>query len=282
MTITQIVWNIDPVFLKLGSLQLRYYSFLFALGFILGYAIVKRMFKNEGIPLKELDNLLIYVLVGGLAGARLGHCLFYDWAYFSNHILEIFLPVQFEPKFHFTGFQGLASHGGAIGILISIAIFVKKSSMKNYLYVLDRIVIPTALAGSLIRLGNLMNSEIYGHQTDLPWGFIFARNGDTWASHPTQIYEAIVYLIIFFVLIALYKKRWKKKQDGYFSAIFLILVFTFRFFIEFVKEIQVGFERSMALDMGQILSIPFVVAGIILLIYSLRKKDKTTIIESNQ
>ncbi len=271
--LAKIIWDVDPVIFEIGNFGLRYYSLFFALGFIIGYMIVKRMFQKENIPVNELDNLLIYVLIGGLLGARLGHCFFYDWAYFSQHPLEIILPVQFQPEFRFTGFRGLASHGGAIGILIALVLFIRKSkAIKNYLYVLDRVAIPTALAGAFIRLGNLMNSEIYGHPTDLPWGFQFVRNGDTWASHPTQLYEALAYLITFAVLLILYNKRWKKAQHGYFLGIFLIMVFVARFFIEFVKEVQVSFEEGMALNMGQILSIPFILAGIGLLIYSMRKR----------
>ncbi len=269
-----IVWDVKPTIFGIGNFQLRYYSLLFALGFIIGYLIVKRFFKRENIELKELDNLLIYIIVGALVGARLGHCLFYDWAYFSNHILEIFLPVQFSP-FRFTGFQGLASHGGAIGILITLALFIRKSkTIKNYFQLLDYVAIPTALAGGFIRLGNLMNSEIYGHQTDLPWGFIFVRNGDTWASHPTQIYEALAYFTIFVILLVLYNKNWQKKIHGMYIGLFLIMVFTFRFFVEYVKEVQVEFEKTMALNMGQILSIPFIIVGIALLWYSLRKRGK--------
>ncbi|MGM0648970.1 MAG: prolipoprotein diacylglyceryl transferase [Bacteroidota bacterium] len=270
--LSSIRWDVDPVIFEIGNFGLRYYSLLFALGFIVSYFIVKHMFKKEGVPVKELDNLLVYVLVGGLVGARLGHCLFYDWAYFSQHPLEIFLPVQFQPEFRFIGFRGLASHGGAIGILIALIIFVRKSVIRNYLYVLDRVAIPTALTGAFIRLGNLMNSEIYGHPTDKAWGFVFVRNGDTWASHPTQIYEALAYLITFGVLWWLYKKRWKQQQHGFYLGIFLIMIFIARFFIEFVKEVQVDFEKTMSLNMGQILSLPFIAAGIGLLMYSLRNK----------
>ncbi|MEA3448121.1 MAG: prolipoprotein diacylglyceryl transferase, partial [Bacteroidota bacterium] len=251
--LTTIHWNVDPVIFEIGNFGLRYYSLFFALAFIVSYIIVKHMFNKENVPVKELDNLLIYVLIGGLLGARLGHCLFYDWTYFSQHPLEILLPVKFQPEFRFIGFRGLASHGGAIGILISLIFFVRKSSIKNYLYVLDRVAIPTALAGAFIRLGNLMNSEIYGHETDLPWGFIFVRNGDTWASHPTQLYEALAYILIFVILIWLYNQRWKKQEHGFYLGLFLIMVFVARFFIEFVKEVQVDFEETMTLNMGQIL-----------------------------
>jgi prolipoprotein diacylglyceryl transferase len=274
MLLNQIVWSVDPVIFQIGGFQLRYYSLLFALGFILGYIIVKKLFERENIPIKELDRLLIFVVVGGLAGARIGHCVFYDWAYFSQHPLEIILPVRFQPEFQFTGFAGLASHGGAIGIIIALILFVRKSVLKNYLRILDFVAIPTALAGALIRIGNLMNSEIYGNETSLPWGFVFVNNGDTVASHPTQIYEALSYLAIFAVLLVLYNKHWKKKRHGFYIGLFLILVFIARFFIEFIKQPQVAFEASMTLNMGQILSIPFVLVGTGLLIYSLRKRKK--------
>jgi prolipoprotein diacylglyceryl transferase len=282
MVLNQIVWSVDPVIFQIGGFQLRYYSLLFALGFILGYIIVKKLFERENIPIKELDRLLIFVVVGGLAGARIGHCVFYDWAYFSQHPLEIILPVRFQPEFQFTGFAGLASHGGAIGIIIALILFVRKSVLKNYLRILDFVAIPTALAGALIRIGNLMNSEIYGNETSLPWGFVFANNGDTVASHPTQIYEALSYLAIFAVLLILYNKNWKKKRHGFYIGLFLILVFIARFFIEFIKQPQVAFEANMTLNMGQILSIPFVIIGIGLLIYSLRKKNPDSASESGQ
>lgn len=271
--LAQIIWDVKPSLFSVGNFEVRYYSLLFALGFIVSYLLIKKLFKREGLAVGELDNLLIYVVVGALAGARLGHCFFYDWAYFSQHPLEIILPFKFSPAFKFTGYQGLASHGGAIGILLSLWLFVRKSKViKNYLKLLDFIAIPTALVGSLIRFGNLMNSEIYGHPTDLPWGVMFVQNGDTWYSHPTQIYESLAYMIIFVILLALYNKMWKQQRHGFFLGLFLVLVFTFRFFIEFVKEVQVGFEQGMAIKMGQVLSIPFVLVGVALIIYSMRKK----------
>jgi prolipoprotein diacylglyceryl transferase len=270
------VWDVSPVIFEFGALQLRYYGILFILGFIVSYFILKKIYEKEDIPLKELDLLSGYVLIGGLVGARIGHCVFYDWEYFSNHILEIFLPVTFEPEFRFVGYQGLASHGGAIGVIIAVLLFVKKSVKRNFFWLIDRIAIPTGFAGALIRIGNLMNSEIYGHQTNLPWGFIFAENGDVYASHPTQIYEALCYIATSILLMRLYKEERFRNAKGFLLGVFFIMVFTARFFIEFLKENQVAFEETMSLNMGQILSIPLVVTGIFLIVWSRSRYKKET------
>ncbi|MDD3741283.1 MAG: prolipoprotein diacylglyceryl transferase [Bacteroidales bacterium] len=278
--INAITWDVGPNLIEIGSFPIKAYSVFFALGFIISYFIVKKMYKNEGIPISELDSLTVWVVLGGLIGARLGHCIFYDWAYYSENLLEVILPFSFYPEFHFTGFMGLASHGGAIGIIISMLIFKRKSTKKSFFWLIDRIAVPTGFAGALIRLGNLMNSEIYGHQTDLPWGFIFVRNGDTVPSHPTQIYEALFYIVTSIVLIRLYKVQRFRDARGFLLGVFFILVFTSRFFIEFIKENQVSFEDSLSINMGQILSIPVVLAGVFLVIWSLkRSKLKETINE---
>ncbi|MDR2010678.1 MAG: prolipoprotein diacylglyceryl transferase [Bacteroidales bacterium] len=269
--ICEIIWDISPIIFEFGDFQLRYYGILFVLGFIVSYFILKRIYIKENIPVSELDSLSVYVALGGLIGARVGHCIFYDWSYFSNHILEIFLPVSFDPSFHFVGYQGLASHGGAIGVIVAVLIFKRKSVKKSFFWLIDRIAIPTGFAGAFIRLGNLMNSEIYGHPTDLPWGFVFAENGDTWASHPTQIYEAICYILTSIVLMLLYKNERFRNARGFLLGVFFIMIFTARFFIEFLKENQVSFEESMRLNMGQILSIPLVLTGIFLIVRSLTK-----------
>lgn len=272
--LNSIIWDVNPALLDLGNFQIRYYSVLFALAFIVSYFIIKRFYKNEGVPVTELDSLTVYVVLGGLIGARLGHCLFYDWDYFSNHLLEIILPVSFTPDFHFTGFQGLASHGGAIGVIVSILLFKRKSTKKSFFWVIDRVAVPTGFAGAFIRLGNLMNSEIYGHHTDLPWGFIFARNGETLPSHPTQLYEAFFYVITSLVLLRLYKVERFRNAKGFLLGVFFIMVFTARFFIEFVKENQVAFEEGMTLNMGQWLSIPVVLVGIFLVVRALKINPK--------
>ena len=256
-----IPWDPNPEIFRIGSFAVRWYGLLFASSFFFGYIIMSRMFKNEGLKESVLDRLTIYMAVGTIVGARLGHCLFYEPSYYLSHPLEI-LKVWHG---------GLASHGAAVGILVALWLFVRKEK-KSYAWVLDRIAIVVALSGFLIRMGNLMNSEIYGVETTLPWGFVFLRNHEVVPKHPTQIYEGLAYLIIFFVLFRMY---WHKKGDvyqGLLISIFCITVFTARFLIEFVKEDQVTFESTMKLNMGQLLSIPLILAGIIGLILSLKYK----------
>lgn len=271
-----IDWNIDPEILKIGGFSLRYYGVLFVLGFVLGYQVEKRMFKSEGINLVWLDKLLIYVAIATIVGARLGHCLFYDWAYFSQHPLEIILPFRFQPELKYIGYQGLASHGAAIGIIAALWYYSKKVSKKPILWILDRVVLPIAIAGCFIRLGNLMNSEIIGKATTLPWGFRFLRasgiSDPMTPRHPAQLYESICYLFSFGALLYLYWKTNVKNRQGFLFGMFLILIFSFRFLIEFVKEPQEAFEETMALNMGQWLSVPFVLLGCFMLWYSGRKR----------
>ena len=234
---------------------------MFAIGFLFGYQHVEKMFKHENLELKWLESLFIYIVLATVIGARLGHVLFYGWDYYSKHPIEILYIWQ----------GGLASHGGTLGILLALTVWSKRVSKRNILWVLDRVVVPTALVAALIRFGNLMNSEIYGHQTDLPWGFIFERNHETVAKHPTQIYESLSYLITFGVMLYMYWKTKAKDYQGLIFGVFITMVFGARFFIEFIKEEQEAFEKGMALNMGQILSIPFVVAGIILIILAVKK-----------
>mgnify|MGYP001492475840 CR=1 FL=1 len=257
MILATIHWNVDPEIFRIGKFAIRYYGVLWALSFYLGYIIFNRFVKKEGLPEGFLDSLTIYTAIGTILGARLGHCLFYEPDYFLSHPIDILKIWQ----------GGLASHGAAIGIIIALYLF-SRSQKVSMIYVLDRIVITVALAGFLIRLGNLMNSEIYGVQTSLPWGFIFDRNNEIVPKHPTQLYEAFCYLIIFFILHLLYNKANSKPRSGLLFGLFLVGVFTARFIIEYVKEPQVEFEKTMSLDMGQILSIPFILAGIGFIIYS--------------
>ena len=260
-----INWNVDPEIFRvtvLGHvLAVRWYGLLFASGFVLGYYIMRKMFRNEGLSDELLDRLTVYTAIGTIVGARLGHCLFYEPQYFLSHPIEILKVWK----------GGLASHGAAIGILIALWLFVRKEK-KPFLWVIDRVVIVVALAGCLIRLGNLCNSEIYGVETSLPWGFVFLQNGERVPKHPTQIYEALAYLATFFILLRIYWKNKGKYAYGLTFGLFLIMVFAFRFLVEFVKEEQVPFEKGMSLNMGQLLSIPFVLAGIALLLYALLHK----------
>lgn len=270
MLLNYIIWDVKPQIVQFDSFEIRWYSLLFGLGFVFGYMILQKMFKRENVSLELLDKLTFYIILATILGARFGHCLFYEPEVYLKAPWKILLPFTGTPgvDFKFTGFQGLASHGGAIGILLGLWMYCRKFKV-GYLWILDRIAIVTALAGFFIRIGNLFNSEIYGRATDLPWGFKFMRETlyyrispeEVVPKHPTQIYEALAYLIAFGILIFLYNKMYKQLKQGFFVGLFLIMIFTSRFFIEFVKEDQVAFEAGMSLNMGQILSIPFIIAG---------------------
>jgi len=256
-----IHWNVSPEIFSLGPIHVRWYGLLFAVGFLFGYNHGEKMFKHENIDLKWLESLFIYLIVATVIGARLGHVFFYGWDYYSQHPIEILYVWQ----------GGLASHGGVLGIIIAMIIWSMKVSKRNLLWVLDRVVVPSVLVAALIRLGNLMNSEIYGIPTTLPWGVIFERNHETVAKHPTQIYESLSYLFTFGVLLYMYWKTKAKDYQGLLVGVFFVLVFGARFFIEFIKEVQEPFETGMSLNMGQWLSIPFVLTGITLIILAIRK-----------
>jgi len=259
--ISYIHWNASPEIFSIGPFSVRWYGLLFASGFLIGYYIGERMFRWEKVNPKWVDSLFFYMIVATIIGARLGHVFFYGWDYYSQHPVEIFKVWH----------GGLASHGGAIGILVALAIYSKVVSKRSILWVLDRVVVPTALVAAFIRLGNLMNSEIYGVQTTLPWGFIFERNGETVAKHPTQIYEALCYFITFATLTFMFWESKAKDKSGMLLGVFFLFVFASRFFIEFIKEDQEAFESGMALNMGQWLSIPFVIAGIWLIVRAARR-----------
>jgi prolipoprotein diacylglyceryl transferase len=259
-----IHWNVSPEIFSMGPIHVRWYGLMFALGFLFGYHHVEKMFKHENEDLKWLESLFIYLIVATVVGARLGHVFFYGWEYYSQHPIEILYVWQ----------GGLASHGGVLGIIVAMILWSVKISKRNLLWVLDRIVVPSVLVGALIRFGNLMNSEIYGNPTTLPWGFIFERNHETVAKHPTQIYESLSYLFTFGVLWFMYWKTKAKDYLGLLTGVFFVFVFGTRFCIEFIKEVQESFEKGMSLDMGQWLSIPFILAGTILIILALKKGPK--------
>ena len=261
-----ITWNVDPEIFRVGSFAIRWYGLLFALGFFLGYLILQRIFKKEDIPLKILDELTTYMVIGTVIGARLGHCFFYEPSYYLAHPLQIMKVWE----------GGLASHGAGIAIVLTIWFFSSKKKLP-FLWVMDRVVITVALAGFLIRMGNLMNSEIYGNITSLPWGFLFERSfsaEDALAPrHPTQLYEGLAYLLIFFFLRWYYYRKDAKPAQGFIFGTFLLTVFGARFLIEFVKKVQVDaientLKLTTGLNIGQLLSIPFVIAGILLILYS--------------
>ncbi|WP_373520957.1 prolipoprotein diacylglyceryl transferase [Aquiflexum sp.] len=256
-----INWSHDGSLLELGFYELRIYSILFGLGFVFGFLLLQRHFREDLLPEEKLEKLFVFVIIGTVIGARLGHCLFYEFDYYYNNPLEIFLPVRFAPEFEVTGFQGLASHGGAIGILVAVFIYSWKNKINTY-WVLDKLALVVPLACGFIRLGNLFNSEMIGHPTTVPWAFVFRRI-DSIPRHPGQLYEAVAYFSIF-IFMNLYSKK-VKKESGYLFGLFLVLACSARFFLEFFKIDQVGFESDLVLNMGQILSLPFIIAGIILM-----------------
>lgn len=267
MTLLYINWNVNPEIFRIGGFAVRWYGLLFASSFFFGYLILHKVFKKENINIKYLDELTTYMIIGTIAGARLGHCFFYEPQYYLQHPWKILMIWE----------GGLASHGAAIGIIVTILIFsyVKKVS---FLWVMDRVVIVVALSGFLIRMGNLMNSEIFGIPTSLAWGFRFPRASDFPEAfvprHPTQLYEGLSYLLIFLLLWWLYNKKEGKPPRGLLFGLFLILVFGVRFLIEFIKEPQEGFEKSMILNMGQLLSIPLIITGAILVYLAIKKSTK--------
>ena len=263
-----ITWTANPI-VSGNPVTIRWYGLMFVIGFYLGYLIMARIFRHEGAPEKWLGSLLVYVVVATIVGARLGHVFFYAWDYYSQHPIEIL----------YTWEGGLASHGGTIGIMIAIILFSIFVTKKSPFWTFDRLVIPIALVGALIRIGNLMNHEIYGHPTDLPWGFRFITNIHGWIngaepvfsqpSHPTQLYEAGCYLALFALLMWMYWKKNAEKRPGLLFGVFFVVLFTCRFLIEFVKNPQEEFEIDMMLNMGQWLSIPFILMGIGFIIYAL-------------
>ena len=261
-----ILWNPNLVAFHLGPMSIRWYSLCWLLGLASAYFIVKRLYKEQKIKPELFDPLFIYCFVGILIGARLGHCLFYEPDYFlssGKHIVEMILPIHFmaDGSWKFTGYEGLASHGGTIGLIIALWLYVRRTKV-NIWRVLDNVAIATPVTACFIRLGNLMNSEIIGKATDVPWAFIFERV-DMTPRHPGQLYEAIAYAIFFFVGWYFYRKKPQRVGTGFFFGLCITLIFTARFFIEFTKDIQKDFEASMLLNMGQLLSIPFVIVGLL-------------------
>jgi prolipoprotein diacylglyceryl transferase len=280
MLLNFITWNVDPVLFHLGPLSIRWYGLLWALGIYLALVIVQKLFKNEKLPDTWLDKLFIYTVIGAILGARLGHCFFYEWKLLPEpvNILGItfkygnyYISHPWELLYIWHG--GLASHGGAIGILIAIYFYNKNVSKKGFIWILDRLVIGVAVCGAAIRLGNLMNSEIYGGVTSLPWGFIFLRDqqGDLLPHHPTQIYEMLYCLITFAITWWLYWKKEAYKKTGLIFGVFLIGIFGTRFALEFIKNAQEAFESNLALNMGQLLSVPFIIWGIWLIIRAVNR-----------
>jgi prolipoprotein diacylglyceryl transferase len=257
-----IVWNANPDLLSLGPFTVRWYGLMFAIGFWLGYNILGRIYRHEGAPEKWLGILLLWVVGATIVGARLGHVFFYEWSYYSAHPADILKVWE----------GGLASHGGTLAIILAVILYSVFTIKKSPIWTFDRLVIPVALVGGMIRIGNLMNSEIFGTATDLPWGFMFVRSAqwhrmyEGMACHPTQLYEAFCYFALFALLMWMYWRKNAETRPGLIFGVFFIGIFLPRFLIEFIKNDQVGFEASMTLNMGQLLSIPFVLAGVFLVI----------------
>lgn len=270
MILDFITWNADPKIVDLGPLEVRWYGLFFALTFFLGYLIMAKIYKKENVKMEMLDKITIYIFFGTLLGARLGHCLFYQPDYYLSNPLEILYVWE----------GGLASHGAMIGILLALFLFNHKYKM-SLLWMLDRIAIVTALSGFFIRMGNLFNSEILGTQTDVPWAFVFVRV-DNIPRHPSQFYEALFYLVIFVFLLLFYQKLKAQIKGGLLFGWLLVLLFGFRFFVEFIKESQVAFENSMSLNMGQLLSIPAVLLGLTMIFLSRRRNVETVYTTINQ
>lgn len=302
MHILGFTWNPDDTLFTLGFLQIKYYNLLWILAFGVGWFVMKRIFEREGKTQEQLDSLFIYTVLATMLGARLGHVFFYDWAYYQDHLMEILLPIRETAAggYEFSGFAGLASHGAAIGVIIGMYLYSRKHKGMNMLWILDRLVIPTALGAFFVRLGNFFNSEINGKITDEDFALAtrFIRDSDDMPAsramgltgipdvnkayhalatdpayaeyiqaipyrHPAQLYEAICYLLVFFALYFLYWKTDKREKTGYLFGLFFVLLWTVRFFVEFVKKSQGGFEESLGLlSTGQWLSIPFVLIGL--------------------
>ena len=297
-------WNPNQVLLDLHFIQIRYYSLMFVIAFSLGFYITKKIFLAENKPLEKLDTLVIYVAIATLLGARLGHVFFYDWDYFKVHPLEIILPFRFSPSFEVTGFAGLASHGAAVGIIIAMLLYIRKYPDMKLSWVLDRIVIAITIGGMFVRFGNFMNSEIVGKVVDksFPFAVKFLQSGDFSAGeamqltgentpqkafeviahnpqfveiynqipyrHPAQLYEAVGYFLLFWLLYYLYWKTNKKDQPYFIFGVFLIALWTIRFLVEYVKDSQGGIENTLGVfSTGQWLSIPFILAGVFLLFF---------------
>ena len=256
-----LVWSVDPIAFSFGSVRVFWYGMLFATAILAGLEYMKWVYKQEGKNVDELESMFLYIVIGIVVGARLGHCLFYDPAYYLANPMKIFAVWE----------GGLASHGGGAGVILALYLYVKKYKLR-FLWLLDRVAIPTALFGFFVRMGNLMNSEILGKPTEVPWAIIFSRV-DMLPRHPAQVYESISYLFIFLVLTYIYKtKKALASKEGLLFGLFLVLIFSVRFLVEFIKEKQAAYSHEIALSTGQELSIPFLVIGLFLIVNSLRKK----------
>ena len=270
MYFSKIDWAPSETIFKIGDFGIHYYSLMFIVAFSFGYYIMKKIFVNENVSEEYLESLFVYMVLSILLGARLGDVFFYSWDYYSNQLLEIILPIkETSDGYKFTGFRGLASHGAVIGSLIGLYLYQLKFKKRSLLWLLDRITIPVSLGACFVRLGNFFNSEIVGKYTGNNFGVIFVNRGDTLPRHPAQLYEAVCYFILFFVLSQIYKTEFKNKS-GFLLGFFMLTLFSVRFLVEFIKESQGGFETILPLfSTGQWLSIPLILSGLVVLIRSI-------------
>lgn len=269
----QIVWDPSKG-IDLGFMTLHFYSMMWIVAFVLGFFIMKRIWKNEGQSNESLDSLFIYSVLGIMLGARLGHVIFYQSELITEDFFSIFLPFSFKDGIRFTGFQGLASHGAAIAMIISMYLFNKKVLKKTVMWILDRVVVPVALGAVFVRIGNFINSEIIGKFTGSDFGVVFKQLGETEPRHPAQLYEAFCYIFVFLILLYFYWKTKKSEQEGFLFGLFLFLLMTVRFFVEFVKEAQNPERADWVLNTGQLLSIPFILVGLYFM-FMYNPKQKT-------
>jgi len=273
-TLCYILWNPSLEAFHIGPLAIRWYSLCWLIGLLLAYFMVKWLYKHQKIAEEKFEPLFIYCFLGILIGARLGHCIFYQPDYYLTSVkgfVEMLLPIHFmyDGSWKMTGYEGLASHGGTLGLMIALWLYVRKHKVPLW-QVLDNIAIATGITACFIRLGNLMNSEIIGRVSDVPWAFVFERV-DALPRHPGQLYEAIAYALLFVLMVVLYKKMPQRVGTGFYFGLCLTYIFTFRFFIEYTKEVQEAFENSLPIDMGQILSIPFIAIGLYYMVKGLKK-----------
>lgn len=268
-----IVWAPSENIISIGGFGIRYYALCWLIGLLSAYFVVKKIYSNANVKEELFDPLFIYCFFGIVIGARLGHCLFYEPEYYLVHPIEMLLPIkEINGTWQFTGYAGLASHGGVIGIIVGLLLYIKKTGLK-FMWVLDCLGIAAPIFSALVRFGNFMNSEIIGLPTDAPWGVVFAKTGIMVPCHPAQLYESMAYLMVFIVILFLYKNFRNKVGSGLFSGFTLFTIFTFRFFIEYIKEVQVDFENGMFINMGQILSIPLIIAGGYLIYRSIKWEE---------
>ena len=266
-----IVWDPSIGPFSIFGFDIRYYSLCWVIGLLGAYLIVQKLYKKSGTGEELFDPLFMYCFIGILIGARLGHCLFYQPDYYLAHPIEMLLPIRHTVDgWRFSGYEGLASHGGVIGVITALILYTRKTKL-TMVWTLDNIAIAAPFFSAMVRIGNFMNSEIIGTETTLPWGVVFVQAGETAPHHPAQLYEALAYLVIFLFGLLLYKKYKAKIGSGLFMGYCLFTIFTFRFFVEFIKENQVAFEEGMTLIMGQWLSIPLIITGAYFMIKGIKK-----------